>query len=249
MNWHIIQLPAGTLSLQPIKALRLQILTGHQAEFRFLQKVVYWPNRELRRHTVYYLASILQGMRYKKHWRVRVIELLEEVLMKEESLQIRGSIVECFQEDKILALSKTAERIAAWWRGSQDSIFDKVILCSDDDPQMLRLYKSILTQIGFKNVYCETDPLKTIETASRVRPSLIITDMRKPRMSGYEMATAIKGDPSLAEIPVLLSSAIAMTKREYYESDIFCAAIQQPFNIDALAKLTRLALTGKLPRE
>jgi hypothetical protein len=31
MNWHIIQLPDGTPSLQPIKVLRLQILTGHQA--------------------------------------------------------------------------------------------------------------------------------------------------------------------------------------------------------------------------
>jgi hypothetical protein len=34
MNWHIIQLPAGTLSLQPIKALRLQILTGHQVKMQ-----------------------------------------------------------------------------------------------------------------------------------------------------------------------------------------------------------------------
>jgi len=41
---------------------------------------------------------------------------------------------------------------------------------------------------------------EALEVLSRVQPSVIVTDLQMPRMSGSELITAVKGKPETAEM-------------------------------------------------
>jgi|SRR5277367_4919546 len=43
-----------------------------------------------------------------------------------------------------------------------------------------------------------------LESVSRVRPDIVITDMQMPKMSGGELIAALKSQPSTANIPIVI---------------------------------------------
>jgi CheY-like chemotaxis protein len=53
------------------------------------------------------------------------------------------------------------------------------------------------------------DGQEGIETARKLRPSVIVTDVMMPRLNGFEFVAAIRADPALAATPVLMLSARA----------------------------------------
>ena len=82
----------------------------------------------------------------------------------------------------------------------------RTVLVVDDDPVQLRLQKVQLEQLGFR---VETAP-NGIEAIRRLRgepPAAIVSDVFMSRMDGFELCRAIRTDPRLYGIPVLLVSA------------------------------------------
>lgn len=55
------------------------------------------------------------------------------------------------------------------------------------------------------------DGAEALELTKRVRPDLIVTDGMMPRMSGYDLLKAVRGDQTLLSIPVILLTARAGT--------------------------------------
>ena len=49
-----------------------------------------------------------------------------------------------------------------------------------------------------------TNPVEALALLATVLPSLIITDMQMPKMSGSEFITALKGNPHTATIPIVI---------------------------------------------
>ena len=45
---------------------------------------------------------------------------------------------------------------------------------------------------------------EALEALKRVRPDVIITNIQMPTMSGTELITAVKSDPALAGIPIVI---------------------------------------------
>ena len=54
-----------------------------------------------------------------------------------------------------------------------------------------------------------------------------------PRLTGLELATAVKGNPSLQDVPVVLMSAAGKPA----EAGVADAFIHKPFDMDMLAEL------------
>jgi len=80
------------------------------------------------------------------------------------------------------------------------------ILCCDDEKPIVRLLEVNLQRQGFEvlKAYNGAECLQMVETD---RPDLIILDVMMPEMSGFEVLQKLKGDPSTAEIPVIMLTA------------------------------------------
>ena len=84
----------------------------------------------------------------------------------------------------------------------------KRVLVVDDELDMRIFITTLLETSGFKPLSAE-DGIQGLEIARRDMPSLIILDIMMPRESGITMYRAIKNDPALKDIPIIMLSALA----------------------------------------
>ena len=91
------------------------------------------------------------------------------------------------------------------------------ILLVEDQPADVRLTEEVLKQGKVANaLFVAEDGEKAMQFlrkegdyADKPRPDLVILDLNLPRMDGKEVLQAIKGDPNLLNIPVLILTTSA----------------------------------------
>jgi two-component system chemotaxis sensor kinase CheA len=81
------------------------------------------------------------------------------------------------------------------------------ILVVDDSITARSLERSILEANGFK-VRVAVDGLEGLELAREEKPDLIVTDLQMPRLDGFGLLEALKADPRLSDIPVIIISSV-----------------------------------------
>ncbi|MFW5699702.1 MAG: response regulator [Bacteroidota bacterium] len=80
------------------------------------------------------------------------------------------------------------------------------ILIVDDKPENLQVLKGILSDEGY-SVYIASTGTMALERANRLKPTLVLLDVRMPDMSGFEVCQELKSNPDLHSIPVLFVTA------------------------------------------
>jgi CheY-like chemotaxis protein len=80
------------------------------------------------------------------------------------------------------------------------------VLVVDDDPASLEVLAVALLDNGF-NVRTAANASEALAEARRLRPSLILSDVAMPDVDGFELCAALKRDPQLSGVPVVLLSA------------------------------------------
>jgi CheY-like chemotaxis protein len=78
-----------------------------------------------------------------------------------------------------------------------------VALVVDDSMLIRHTVCRFLEERGFV-VESATNGQEALETLSRIRPDIIITDMQMPKMGGSELITALKSKAATAGIPVVI---------------------------------------------
>ncbi len=86
------------------------------------------------------------------------------------------------------------------------------ILIVDDFSTMRRIVKNLLNDLGFHNTTEADDGTSAMVELGRGSFDLVITDWNMPGMPGIDLLKAIRGDATLAKVPVLMVTAEA--KRE-----------------------------------
>jgi DNA-binding response OmpR family regulator len=79
------------------------------------------------------------------------------------------------------------------------------ILVADDDPVTARFVASLLRDKGYE-VLVAQDGEHAYQLALTASPDLIVSDLVMPYRDGFEVIRAIRRDPRLAGIPVVLLS-------------------------------------------
>jgi CheY-like chemotaxis protein len=79
----------------------------------------------------------------------------------------------------------------------------KVALVVDDSMLIRYSLCRFLEAHGFA-VEAAVNGAEALESLARVRPDLIVTDMRMPKMSGSEFITALKNKEETSRIPILV---------------------------------------------
>ncbi len=91
------------------------------------------------------------------------------------------------------------------------------ILCVDDEPALLRIYRDELSEEGYE-VILARDGKEALGLISEQNPHVVILDIRMPNMDGLEALVALLGKNHT--LPVILHSAYP----EYKESFITAGA-------------------------
>jgi putative two-component system response regulator len=80
------------------------------------------------------------------------------------------------------------------------------ILLVDDQPQNLAALQQVLSQ-DYRLVFARNGN-DAIAAALKHMPSLVLLDIEMPGMNGYEVCSALKGDPRTEAIPVIFVSSL-----------------------------------------
>lgn len=80
------------------------------------------------------------------------------------------------------------------------------VLVVDDEPDVLLLCRVNLEFEGYR-VLEAADGQRAMERLAEERPDAVLLDVMMPNMDGWEVLSAIKSDPELEHIPVVMLTA------------------------------------------
>ncbi len=118
---------------------------------------------------------------------------------------------------------------------------DMKILVVDDFSTMRRIIKNLLRDIGFTNVTEADDGTSALPMLEKGNFDFIITDWNMPGMQGIDLLKAIREDPELAALPVLMVTAES-------KKDQIIAAVQAGVNGYVLKPFTAQTLKEKIEK-
>jgi two-component system chemotaxis sensor kinase CheA len=79
----------------------------------------------------------------------------------------------------------------------------KVALVVEDSISEAKIISAVLRARGLA-VVCAVDGPDGLQKAQEIRPNVIIMDVNMPGMNGFEVVQALKRDPQLAGIPIVM---------------------------------------------
>ena len=122
------------------------------------------------------------------------------------------------------------------------------ILVIDDDPAGTRLLQEVMKNLQRRHelhfVWDGVEALDFLHCRGAYpdapRPNLILLDVNMPRLGGLETLSAIKSDPELCAIPVIMlsTSSSASDVRKSYQAHANCY-VQKPPNLARFVKLVQ----------
>jgi len=116
-----------------------------------------------------------------------------------------------------------------------DVIFEKATILVVDDVEHNRKYlKDVLRNTPLV-INEASDGEEALIKAREAHPDLVITDIRMPKLNGFEFLERFKADPELNPVPVLAYSASVLRdqKERIYKSD-FAGLLVKPVNMSEL---------------
>ena len=85
-----------------------------------------------------------------------------------------------------------------------------VVVCVEDEPEMIDLIKLILGRRNFKLIGA-VGGREGLDTIREKKPELVLLDLMMPDMDGWEVYQRMKADPELQDIPVIVVTAKAQS--------------------------------------
>jgi DNA-binding response OmpR family regulator len=85
------------------------------------------------------------------------------------------------------------------------------LLVVEDEPALAKVLQMRLQIEGFE-VDVAGDGAEAMAMIGKTRPDLVVCDLMMPVMDGVEVTRAIKGDPKLKSIPILILTALKSSK-------------------------------------
>ena len=122
---------------------------------------------------------------------------------------------------------------------------DRTIVIIDDDPTMRGLMERFFAREGYAPVVA-TSGAEGLRRVRELRPLAVILDILLPDIDGWTVLAALKGDPELADIPVIVVTIVDDRTRGYALGAT--EYLVKPIDRDRLAKLLR-RLCGERSRQ
>jgi two-component system, OmpR family, alkaline phosphatase synthesis response regulator PhoP len=111
------------------------------------------------------------------------------------------------------------------------------VLIADDEPHIRLLLEQTLEDLEDEGVtlLVASDGEEALEAIRRDVPALVFLDVMMPKLNGFDVCAAVKADPALANVTVVLLTAkgqeIDRRRGEEVGADLY---LTKPFDPDAL---------------
>ena len=113
----------------------------------------------------------------------------------------------------------------------------KRILLVDDDRDVVKSTAQLLQAFGYKVTVC-VDADRVVEMMRSQRPDVVLHDVRMPGLDLKAQVRAIRDDPKIARVPIILFTAV-LSARELAQEVGADDAIQKPFDSETLRRVLR----------
>jgi signal transduction histidine kinase/DNA-binding response OmpR family regulator len=127
-------------------------------------------------------------------------------------------------------------------RGPAPSGAIPIVLVVDDEPTVREMTERFLTRDGFTVVTADGGA-EGLKLARDLHPAAITLDVMMPDIDGWTVLAALKGDPSLRDIPVILMTIVDERNRGY--SLGAADYMVKPIDRDRLAMVLRAIVGGR----
>ena len=148
---------------------------------------------------------------------------------------------ECYYAD----ISRYGDGHRNYNSGSKRCSMTARVLVADDNDDCRAVLRMLLTHLGFTVVEA-INGLEAIEKAVNTHPSLIIMDLRMPKLGGLEALRRIKKIPSTKDIPIVICSAMGREALGYAGLvDYPLEVVQKPIKLQKIKDI----VSKYLPQE
>ncbi len=108
---------------------------------------------------------------------------------------------------------------------------------ADDDHDIRLLVEMAARKAGFTIIASVGDGAAALLAIQRFQPDLVVLDVSMPGMTGLEVCRAVRNEPTLAGIPVMLVSAAVHPAALQAAIDAGATSyVHKPFGLQLLAK-------------
>lgn len=115
------------------------------------------------------------------------------------------------------------------------------VLVVDDFSTMRRIVKNLLIELGFTNIDEADDGATALPILQQGGIEFLVTDWNMPKMAGIDLLKAVRADPALEHMPVLMVTAEA-------QRDQIMEAAQAGVNGYVVKPFTADTLKGKIDK-
>jgi CheY-like chemotaxis protein len=125
------------------------------------------------------------------------------------------------------------------------------ILVVDDTPTLLDAVRACLEGEGYQVATC-LESSQAVRLAREQRPDVIMLDVVMPEVSGWEVLSELRADPTLAGTPVIVCTAfVAEALGRMVELDRgpgqHLGLLPKPFDLEELIEVVDSVTTATLP--
>jgi CheY-like chemotaxis protein len=108
-------------------------------------------------------------------------------------------------EELLDARDGRTARIAGGEDGAAMALHGRRVLVADDDPAVAWYFGDTLRRAGC-DVEEASDGWSALDKARRFGPEVVLADIRMPGLDGLRLCRALRADPALGDVPILLLS-------------------------------------------
>jgi len=90
----------------------------------------------------------------------------------------------------------------------------KIVLI-DDNEQLLTVMSRALTTLAGYHVITVPNGIDGLETVINEEPACVVIDVMMPGLNGLQLVRALRGDPSTANLPIIMLTALVQKTDEY----------------------------------
>jgi CheY-like chemotaxis protein len=120
------------------------------------------------------------------------------------------------------------------------------VMVVDDEPDVRLIARLVLTAADFEVCEVDSGAAALAELDGGRSPDVLLLDVRMPGVDGWEVLRAIRDDPALAHLPVVVFTADMSVRSEapavMREGDVL---ITKPFQADDLLRAVRAAVESR----